>query len=182
MTLTYSEEIREIMQTYPDFLKQASIQRQEITLWEINSILENNSNIQKIVDFIMNELKDIENLQNDWKNPETLKFCSNNFNLTLRETLKNEELLQYISIRKTSSKGHLLRKKILKICSDFLDKDLLKIIAFKEDEIPKNKKNTPVNTINEENDDNLGEEIVGEKDIYLSDGDDDDDIDVDDKI
>lgn len=114
-----------------EFLEEQTIKRHKIidtTTEEINALLDTSHTRQKLLDYITGELEQIIELQNDWKTPETLKFCEQNLDYLLKTILNTPKLKELFLKNKKWSRTYTIRESIVNIWSNFLDKNILDII------------------------------------------------------
>jgi hypothetical protein len=83
---------------------------------------------QLLLEYITDELKQIIELQFEWKTPETLNFCQQNLDYLLKTILNTPKLKELLLKNKKWSRTYTIRESIVNIWSNFLGKDILDII------------------------------------------------------
>lgn len=114
-----------------DFLEEQTVKRQKIinnTIEEINALLDPSYTRQLLLEYITDELKQIIELQFEWKTPETLNFCQQNLDYLLKTILNTPKLKELLLKNKKWSRTYTIRESIVNIWSNFLGKDILDII------------------------------------------------------
>lgn len=113
--------------------------RKEIVKKEINDIM-NEWNKKIFTNYIEDLFLELFEL-NKLKNPETYNICAKTFNYILRKFIESKKYRRYLLSWKKWTEMYLLREEIVTFISEFIDKDIIKILLSKlEKKIIKKKK------------------------------------------